>query len=60
MIRFWNRMILFDDTRLTKKVFNHDYNLCQNNWCEDLKQIMFTIGQSNCYANNITINIIDC
>ena len=36
MIRLWNRILLFDDTRITKKVFNHDYNICQNNCCEDL------------------------
>ena len=52
-------MLLLDDTHLTKRVFNHDYNVCQNNWCEDLKRIMTTIGLSNCYENKLTVNMAE-
>ena len=59
MIRLWNRILLFDDTRITKKVFNHDYNICQNNWCEDLKRIMTTIGLSNHYDNKEIVSMTE-
>ena len=59
MIRFWNRMLLLDDTRLTKIVFNHDYNVCEINWCEDLKRIMTTIGLSNCCKNKLSVNMAE-
>ena len=59
MIRFWNRMLLLDDTCLTKRVFNHDYNVCQKNWCEDLKRILTTIGLSNGYENKLTVNMTE-
>ena len=59
VIRLWNRILLFDDTRITKKVFNHDYNICQNNWCEEIKRIMTTIGLSNHYDNKEIVNMTE-
>lgn len=39
MIRFWNRVLSFDEERITKIVFEFDYNRCRNNWCCDLKEV---------------------
>ncbi len=40
MIRFWNRMILMDDSRLTKKVFNYDIKCGKLNWSSEIAKIM--------------------
>ncbi len=37
MLRLWNKLIHMDDSRLTKKVFLYDYNLCKENWCHEMK-----------------------
>ena len=39
ILRFWNRLLLMDDSRLTKHVFNFDYESGQNNWCTDVRDI---------------------
>ena len=57
MIRYWNRLILFDDNRLTKRVFNMDYNKCRNNWCSDLKTVMSNLNLINHFENKSIIHI---
>ena len=57
MIRYWNRLILFDDNRLTKRIFNMDYRICKNNWCSDLKTVMSNLNLSNHFENKTVIHI---
>ena len=38
MVRFWNRMLLMDENRLTKKVFNWDLNKAHG-WSSILKEL---------------------
>lgn len=38
IIRYWNRLISMNDSRLTKKVFIHDFNLKNNNWSSDVER----------------------
>ncbi len=33
-------MVKMENSRLTKKIFNNDYELCKNNWCEETKNII--------------------
>ena len=40
MIRFWNRMILMEDTRLTKMIFNYDLNCNVLNWSTEIGKIL--------------------
>ena len=58
IIRYWNRLILLDENRLTKTVFNSDYETCQNknNWCSDIKNMLGTIGLSDYFYNRETID----
>ncbi len=37
MLSLWNRLIQMNDSRLTKKVFLYDCNLCKENWCHEMK-----------------------
>ena len=44
MLRFWNRLINMDNSRLCKKVFLWDYNIFTNNWSAEIKDIMNKLG----------------
>ena len=44
IVRLWNRLVQFDDNRITKQAFNHDYEKCRNNWCSDFKDILMKLG----------------
>ena len=57
MIRYWNRLVLLDNNRLTKRVFNADYRLCNNNWCNDVKAVLLKLGLNDYFTNKETINL---
>ena len=57
IIRFWNRLLQIDDTRLLKYVFNHDYITCESNWCSHLKAILTKIGLLDFYTNKLIIRM---
>ena len=39
MLKFWNRLVKLNNTRLTKRVFMWCYDNPENNWCEDIRQV---------------------
>ena len=39
ILSFWNRMIDMSNDRVTKIIFNWDYNLQRNNWSSDIQHI---------------------
>ncbi len=46
-----------DDSRLTKKVFLYDYNLCKENWCHEMKLIFGKVKQLDVFNNKRSCNI---
>ena len=36
MLRFWNRLIQMDNSRITKQIFLWDYSLSNKTWCSDI------------------------
>ena len=38
MIRFWNRLINMDNSRLTKQIFNWDYE-CKTGWNKEIENV---------------------
>lgn len=46
-----------DDNRLTKQVFNYDYNICINNWSNDVKQILVKLGISDHFESKTVMNL---
>ena len=44
MLRFWNRLIKIDDSRIVKQVFLWDYSLNNENWCSEIEKILENIG----------------
>ena len=59
MLRLWNRLLLMDDNRVTKQVFNMDYQKCANNWSTEIKTILSYIGCSDHFNNRSVISLTD-
>ncbi len=57
MIHFWNKLISIDESRLTKRIFNWDYNLCKN-WCLEIKQILYSASLQHIYNEQNVCNIV--
>ena len=57
MIRYWNRLLLFDDYRITKLSFEMDYSRCHNNWCSDLKDVLHKIIMEHFFQSKSIINL---
>ena len=57
MIRLWNRLILMNNERLTKKVFNADLVLhnSSKNWSSEINQVMNDIGLSDQFESKSVI-----
>ena len=39
MLRFWNRLIAMNESRITQRIFTWLYDHSDNNWCMDIKRI---------------------
>ena len=57
IIRFWKRLSMTEENRLIKTVFNLGYNICENNWCSELKRILCSIDLTEYYNNKLVINM---
>jgi hypothetical protein len=57
MLRYWNKLMNMDDQRLPKKVFTADYNICQSNWSNDIKQIMISLGLSTYFTEKRPVDL---
>ena len=60
VLRYWNSLFAMDDSRLCKKVFLWDYEICTNNWSSEVKDIMSKNGlrrnfesKDKCIINNV-------
>jgi len=59
MMRFWNRLVKMDDTRLTKRVFLWYYDHPRHNWCTNIEHIAVHLDVTNVYTNKCLFNIHD-
>ena len=57
ILRFWNRLILMDGSRLTKQVFNFDYESGQNNWCREVGDIFDKLNLPEYFENKMFIDM---
>ena len=63
MLRFWNRLISLEDTRLTKKLFNHMHSLSREadtDWCGNIRSILSFINLREYFDNRQQVNIESC
>jgi hypothetical protein len=56
MLRYWNRLVNFENDRLTKLVFDHDYELSIDNWCSEIKSIMTLLNSLNTFRSKSTVD----
>ena len=58
MLRFWNRLINMQDDRLTKQIFNVQYqHETPNSWCTNVKDIFSILGKVNMYNQKLPCNL---
>jgi hypothetical protein len=57
MIRLWNRLVSMDNHRVTKHVFLWDYNICNDNWSNEVKTILNSIDMQNNFETLTPCNI---
>ena len=51
LLRYWNKLVTMDDDRLTKKMFNVDYDANISNWCNDLRQLFVSIDMADTFVS---------
>jgi hypothetical protein len=59
MIRYWNRLLSLDNSRLTKQAFELDYSICDKNWCSEIKSILLKLNFNTQYENKTIVNYIE-
>ena len=59
MLKFWNRLVHMDNTRLTKQVFLWCYDNPVNNWCDEIRKIAETFHVEHTYATKGIFKIDD-
>ena len=57
LLRLWNRLVCMDNTRLTKIVFEYDYNRTGKTWCSDIKTILGQVGLLSSFQNKLSVNL---
>ena len=56
MVRYWNRLLKFEDKHITKVAFNADYNRCTDNWCSELKDILCKLNLEYYFDSKTALN----
>lgn len=44
MVRYWSKLVCFEDDRITAMIFNLDDERCRENWFSEVIMIMNQIG----------------
>ena len=58
MLRFWNRLIKMQDDRLTKQIFNVQYQQeTTNSWCMNVKEIFTILDKENIFEHKLPCNL---
>ncbi len=57
VLRLWNRMVKMENSRLTKKIFNNDYELWKTNWCDETKISFNKLDKIDIFQNKDVCNI---
>ena len=57
MFRLWNRLTSMNNTRLTKHVFNTDYNTSRKTWCSEIKSIFEQLNMQHKFVNKQAVDL---
>ena len=55
--RLWNRLINMPESRLTRVVFEQDFNLCSRNWSAKLLHLLEMLNMDNYFHNKMALDI---
>ena len=59
-IRYWNRLVIMDDDRITKQVFNWDFCQCNNhNWSSQIKLLFDSLDFEHIYRDLLVCDITE-
>ena len=59
ILSYWNRMIGMSDNRLTKTIFNWDYNKKRSNWCSGIQNIFSQCNKSYIFDGKQYCSVIE-
>ena len=57
MLRLWNRLVKFEESKLVKRIFTWDYHHSNNNWGSEIKSIMENINMIGHFYNKTTVDL---
>ena len=63
MLRYWNKLISMENSRLTKRIFEWAHGLASGgttNWCKDVFNILSAINKITVFENKQQVNIDEC
>ena len=60
MLRFWNRLVEMENSRLTKKIFLWDKDVNPRNWSKDISKILTDIGLEEHFHLMETVDLKHC
>ena len=61
VLRYWSRLLLLENERFTKKIFNYDYKFAKKgNWCSFVKKTLSSLEMENIYINKLPCDLALC
>ena len=54
MIRFWNKLLILPNNRITKQVFLWDNTFRRNSWSADIKKRFFEMNSGDNFKNRLS------
>ena len=57
MLRLWNRLVKFEESKLVKRIFIWDLHHSNNNWGSEIKSIMENINMTDHFYNKTTVDL---
>ena len=53
----FNQIMKMPEERLTRKIFEYDWQCGNNTWSENVKSLLISIGAEECWVNNEAVNL---
>ena len=61
VLRYWNRLVLMNNNRLTKRIFNYYYELNEKgSWCHYVKTTLMSLDMGNIYDDQLECDLTLC
>ena len=57
MIKLWNRFINMNDSRLCKRIFLYDVEMCSGNWSSDIYKLLSEVNMTYSFENSLNVDI---